>query len=45
MGSELIPGGEGVFNVAVEGKKVFSKDQEGRFPEPGEILKLLEALD
>ena len=44
LGSELIPGGEGVFDVVVDRKKIFSKDQEGRFPEPGEILKLLEAL-
>ncbi len=44
MGSELIPGGEGVFDVVVDRKTIFSKDQEGRFPEPGEILKLLEDL-
>ena len=44
LGSELIPGGEGVFDVVVDRKKIFSKDQEGRFPDPGEILKLLEAL-
>ena len=45
LGSELIPGGEGVFDIVVEKKRIFSKDQEGRFPEPGEVLKLLEALD
>ena len=44
LGSELIPGGEGVFDVAVDRKNVFSKHQEGRFPEPGEVVKLLEAL-
>lgn len=39
---ELIPGGGGIFDVAADGKLVFSKHELGRFPEPDEVLKLLE---
>jgi selenoprotein W-related protein len=37
----LIPSGGGVFEVAVNGKVVFSKKEMGRFPEEGEVVKLL----
>lgn len=37
--STLIAGSNGVFDVIVDGKKVFSKKQTGRFPHPGEIIK------
>ncbi len=40
--SELIKGGGGVFDVTVDGKLVYSKLETGRFPEPGEVLKLIE---
>jgi selenoprotein W-related protein len=40
--SELVASHGGVFEVSVGGKKVFSKKQTGRFPEPGEIVGLLE---
>jgi predicted Rdx family selenoprotein len=36
--AELIRGGGGVYDVVVDGKKIFSKDQVGRFPDPGEIV-------
>lgn len=39
----MIEGGRGVFDVVVEGDLVFSKHQVGRFPEPGEVSKLLES--
>lgn len=39
--SELIKGDNGVFDVVVDGKLIFSKDEEGRFPEEREILALL----
>lgn len=40
--AEIVRGSGGVFDVVVDGKKVFSKhDEGGRFPEPGEIVKLL----
>lgn len=39
--AQLIPGSGGVFDVVVDGKKVFSKHEKGRFPEPGEVVKAL----
>ena len=35
----LTPGSGGVFDVNIDGKNVFSKQKEGRFPEPDEIVK------
>jgi selenoprotein W-related protein len=37
----LTPGHGGVFDVTVDGKVIFSKKRVGRFPEPGEIAKML----
>jgi len=37
----LIEGGGGIFDVKADGKLVYSKHQTGRFPESGEVLKLL----
>ena len=34
----MIPGSGGVFDVRVNGKLVFSKDEVGRFPENNEVL-------
>lgn len=34
----LVKGSGGVFDVEVEGKRVFSKHQEGRFPDPEEVI-------
>ena len=36
-----IPGGKGQFDVLSDGRMVFSKQTEGRFPEPDEILAQL----
>jgi selenoprotein W-related protein len=38
---KLIPGGGGVFEVQLNGDLIFSKKELGRFPEDGEIPKLL----
>lgn len=38
---ELIPGSGGIFDVVVDGKKIFSKHDVGRFPEHKEILSQL----
>jgi len=35
--SKLIKGQDGIFDVLVDGKLVFSKFKTGRFPEPGEV--------
>jgi selenoprotein W-related protein len=34
---ELVKGVSGVFEIAIDGKLVFSKKQLGRFPEDAEI--------
>jgi len=36
--SKLTAGSGGVFDVSVDGKVIFSKKSEGRFPEPEEIV-------
>lgn len=36
-----VPGGKGQFDVLSEGRMVFSKQAEGRFPDPDEILAQL----
>ena len=41
---ELIEGGGGIFDVTVDGKLVYSKHETGRFPDPGETLKAVQAL-
>jgi len=37
----IIEGSRGIFDVAVDGKLVFSKYQVGRFPKPGEVSAML----
>jgi selenoprotein W-related protein len=39
--SELQQGSGGIFDVEVDGDRVYSKHTTGRFPEPGEIVRLL----
>jgi selenoprotein W-related protein len=39
--SELMASSGGVFEITVDGKKVYSKKALGRFPEDGEILRLI----
>jgi len=39
--AELIRGGGGVFDVTVDGERIFSKQSVGRFPEVREILDRL----
>ncbi len=38
---ELIAGKGGIFDVVVDGERVYSKDETGRFPENSEILDQL----
>jgi selenoprotein W-related protein len=38
---ELIKGANGVFDVAVDGKLVYSKDQTGRFPDESEVIETM----
>jgi selT/selW/selH-like putative selenoprotein len=39
--TRLIQGKDGVFEVEVDGKPVFSKRRLGRFPDPGEVVSLI----
>lgn len=39
---ELVPSGGGVFEVSKDGEEIFSKKQQGRFPEWSEIRRILE---
>jgi len=36
--AELIKGDNGVFDVDIDGQRVFSKHETGRFPDSDEIL-------
>ncbi len=40
--AQLIEGDNGVFDVEVDGRRVFSKHEAGRFPDPDEILAKLD---
>ena len=40
--SELIKGDDGVFDVVVDGVRIFSKHETGRFPEEREIVAALD---
>lgn len=40
---ELIKGDNGIFDVKLDGKIVYSKHETGRFPEHHEVLKKLPA--
>jgi len=41
--TRLIKGKDGVFEVTVDGELLFSKRRLGRFPDPGEVAKAIEA--
>ncbi len=43
LDATLTPGSGGVFEVTVNGQLVFSKKQEGRFPDTEEVLAHLPA--
>jgi len=38
---ELIAGSNGIFDVTVDGRMVFSKSEQGRFPQADEIISLI----
>jgi selT/selW/selH-like putative selenoprotein len=43
--SHLVMSQGGVFEVEHEGQLIYSKKAKGRFPEDGEILRILHGLD
>jgi selenoprotein W-related protein len=40
---ELVPGTGGIFDVDVDGERIFFKQMIGRYPEPEDVLPLLRA--
>jgi selenoprotein W-related protein len=40
---EVVPGTGGVFDVDVDGERVFTKKMLGRYPEPGDVVPLVAA--
>jgi len=36
-----VRGDNGIFDVSVDGERIFSKDEADRFPTPGEIVAAL----
>jgi selenoprotein W-related protein len=39
--SELVRGDNGIFDVEVDGRRIYSKHETGRFPEHEEVLAQL----
>ncbi|MBD3240741.1 MAG: SelT/SelW/SelH family protein [Chitinivibrionales bacterium] len=39
--AELVGGSGGIFDVIVDGDRVYSKHETGRFPDQGEVVKLI----
>jgi len=37
----LVPGGGGIFEVRIDGEKLWNKKEAGRYPEPKEIKQLV----
>ena len=44
MDSELVASKGGRFEISMDGREVFSKVAEDRFPEPGEVVTRLRAM-
>jgi len=38
---EVVPGANGIFDVHVDGERVFTKSMLGRYPDPGDVLPLV----
>ena len=43
MDAELIAGGGGIFDVVVDGERIYCKHETDKFPDEGEIVTLLKA--
>ena len=41
---ELIAGGGGIFDIVLDGKRIYSKHETGRFPGYGEIPKAIDEI-
>ena len=38
---DLVAGSNGIFDVSLDGRMIFSKFEQGRFPQPDEIVNLV----
>ena len=38
---ELVAGSGGVFDISMDGRMIFSKFEQGRYPQPDEIISLI----
>jgi len=38
---ELVAGANGIFDISMDGRMIFSKYEQGRFPQPDEIIRLI----
>jgi Rdx family len=43
--AEMTPGGKGQFDVLADGNLIFSKQSLDRFPDDGEIVRLLDGAN
>lgn len=43
MDATLVAGSNGIFDVTLDGKTVFSKKKIGRFPDTGEVTEAIRA--
>jgi selenoprotein W-related protein len=39
---EIVPGTGGIFDVDVDGEQVFTKSMLGRYPQPDDVLPLVQ---
>jgi selT/selW/selH-like putative selenoprotein len=42
--SELVKGGGGIFDVEVDGRRIYCKDDTGRFPTHEEIITQIQSI-
>ncbi len=38
---ELVAGANGIFDISLDGNMIYSKFEQGHFPQPDEIIKLI----
>jgi len=38
---DLVAGSNGIFDISLDGRMIFSKFEQGRFPQPDEIMNLV----
>ena len=39
---ELLAGSNGIFDIMVDGKMIFSKFEQGRFPRANEVIRIIQ---